>query len=81
MLPMLFDRRLESAVEISWATSGCRAALLLNDYPHAVIDFDERRTLLPDRIPAAIERLGARSLERRTHGRICDAIGLTARCS
>ena len=36
------DRDRESAAEIIWSADGMKAALLINDYPHAVINFVER---------------------------------------
>jgi hypothetical protein len=39
----VLDREIPSRVDIVWSTDGLKAALLLNDYPHAVIDFSARR--------------------------------------
>src|SRR5262245_34857545 len=36
------DRERESVVEILWSRDGLKAALLINDYPHGVIDFATR---------------------------------------
>lgn len=36
------ERRLESTAAIIWSPDGSKTALLLNDYPHAVIDFAAR---------------------------------------
>ncbi len=36
------DREIPSEVEVVWTTDGLRAALLLNGYPHAIIDFAAR---------------------------------------
>jgi hypothetical protein len=35
------DKNVESAAEILWSTDGLKAALLINRYPHAVINFTE----------------------------------------
>ncbi|MGC5698811.1 DUF2251 domain-containing protein [Pseudomonas sp. NFXW11] len=32
-----------SVVKIGWSTDHCKAVLLINDYPHAVFDFDARQ--------------------------------------
>lgn len=37
------DREIESDVEILWSEDGLKALLLLNDYPHAVLDFEARK--------------------------------------
>ena len=36
------NRDRQSSVEIVWTHDGMKAALLINDYPHAVIDFEGR---------------------------------------
>ena len=50
------DRALESVVEIVWSSDGLKAALLLNDYPHAVIDFGGRATYSRTEFPPGSER-------------------------
>ena len=37
------DREIESEVEILWSADGLKAALLINDYPHAILDFEGKR--------------------------------------
>jgi hypothetical protein len=37
------DRDKPSLVELVWSGDGLKAALLINDYPHAIFDFDARR--------------------------------------
>lgn len=37
------DRDKPSVVQIRWSGDGLKAALLINDYPHAVFDFESRR--------------------------------------
>ena len=37
------DREVPSVVDIIWSTDGLKAALLINDYAHAVIDFEGKR--------------------------------------
>jgi len=37
------DRSRSSEVEVIWTDDGLKAALLINDYAHAVIDFGARR--------------------------------------
>jgi hypothetical protein len=48
----VLDRNIESIVEIIWSEDGLKAAVQLNEYPHAVIDFGNRcshsRTNFPD---------------------------------
>jgi hypothetical protein len=38
------DKDRESAAEIVWSQDGLKAVLLINDFPHAIIDFAERRS-------------------------------------
>ncbi len=37
------DREIDSEAEIIWSMDGSKAALLINGYPHAVLDFAARR--------------------------------------
>jgi hypothetical protein len=37
------DKDIPSKIEIVWSEDGLRSALLINDYPHAVFDFEEKR--------------------------------------
>lgn len=37
------DKQLPTVVQILWSTDGLKAALFINEYPHAVFDFDARR--------------------------------------
>jgi hypothetical protein len=37
------DRELPSKIKVLWDDGGTRAALLVNDHPHAVFDFEARR--------------------------------------
>jgi hypothetical protein len=37
------DRHVPSKLTIVWSADGLKAALLINDYPHAVFDFEARR--------------------------------------
>jgi hypothetical protein len=37
------DREVASTLQIVWSTDGLKAALVINDYPHAVFDFEARR--------------------------------------
>jgi hypothetical protein len=37
------DRNRPSVVQLVWSADGLKAALLINGYPHAVIDFESRR--------------------------------------
>jgi len=38
------DRNIPSVVQIAWSSDGLKAALFINKCPHAVIDFDARRS-------------------------------------
>lgn len=38
------DRATPSKVQIAWSSDGLKAALIINGYPHAVVDFDARRS-------------------------------------
>jgi len=37
------DRHIPSTAQIVWSGSGQQVALFINDYPHAVFDFEHRR--------------------------------------
>ncbi|MCO8161830.1 DUF2251 domain-containing protein [Pseudomonas sp. 21LCFQ010] len=37
------DRNQPSAVKIGWSTDHRKAVLLINDYPHAIFDFDSKQ--------------------------------------
>jgi len=50
------ERTLESIVEIVWSSDGLKAALLLNEYPHAVIDFAGRATYSRSQFLSGCER-------------------------
>ena len=39
----VIDRDKDSVAEITWSTDGLKAGLLINDYLHAVIDFQQRK--------------------------------------
>jgi hypothetical protein len=45
------DRHLPSTVQIVWSMDDRKAALLINDYPHAVFDFVARRGYCRDGFP------------------------------
>ncbi len=51
----LVDRHLESRADIIWSADGLKSALLLNDYPHALIDFNARCTYCRTGFPPAPE--------------------------
>jgi hypothetical protein len=37
------DRHKPSVIKILWSQDGMKAALLVNDYPHAIFDFESKR--------------------------------------
>ena len=45
------DRERPSEVEVIWTQEGTKAALLINDYAHAVIDFRARRAYCRSNFP------------------------------
>jgi hypothetical protein len=45
------DRDRDSEVEIVWSTDGLKAALLINRYPHAVINFEAQRAYSRSNFP------------------------------
>jgi|SRR5215831_2892537 len=47
------DRERPSVAEITWSADGLKAALLINAYPHAVIDFSERCSFCRTEFPPA----------------------------
>ena len=42
-VPQVQDRERPSTIGIVWAANGKSAALFINDYPHAVFDFESQR--------------------------------------
>jgi hypothetical protein len=53
---LVADRHLPSKIQLVWSRDDKKAALLINSYPHAIIDFEARRALLPLGISAADPR-------------------------
>jgi hypothetical protein len=49
------DRHLPSQVQIVWSMDDRKAALLINDFPHAVFDFVARRGYCRDGFPPPAE--------------------------
>ncbi|MDR3637851.1 MAG: DUF2251 domain-containing protein [Isosphaeraceae bacterium] len=47
------DRDKPSSVQLIWSTDGLKAALLINEYPHAIFDFDARRGYCRSGFPPA----------------------------
>ena len=45
------DRNIPSVVNIVWSADGMKTALLINDFPHAVIDFQSRRAYCQTAFP------------------------------
>ena len=45
------DRNRRSDVEVVWTDDGLKAALLINDYAHAVVDFGARRAYCRTNFP------------------------------
>lgn len=39
----VMDRTIPSKIQLAWSNDGQKAALLINNYPHAVFDFESRR--------------------------------------
>lgn len=39
----LVDKDVPSTVQIMWSEDGLKGMLLINDYPHAVFDFEAKR--------------------------------------
>lgn len=39
----IVDKEIPSKFEIIWSDDGLKSVLLINDYPHAVFDFDQKR--------------------------------------
>ncbi len=50
------DRSTPSVVQIVWSEDGLKAALLINEYPHAVIDFAARRAYCRSAFPPPDEK-------------------------
>jgi len=46
------DRDRPSTLEVAWSASGMQAALFINSYPHAVLDFAGRRGYCRSGFPA-----------------------------
>lgn len=45
------DRERDSEAEVFWSTDGLKAGLLINDYLHAVIDFERRKAYCRSNFP------------------------------
>jgi hypothetical protein len=45
------DRKVPSTVQIVWSTDGIKAGLIINRYPHAVVDFQARRAVCRSGFP------------------------------
>jgi hypothetical protein len=39
----IIDKNIPSKVEIVWSKDGLKSALFINEYPHAVFDFEQKR--------------------------------------
>jgi hypothetical protein len=52
----VIDRGKPSVVQIVWSEDGLKAALYINDYPHAVFDFAARRGYCRTNFPRPNER-------------------------
>lgn len=50
------DRDQPSAVKIVWSDDGLKAALVINEYPHAVFDFEAKRGYCRTGFPPADKR-------------------------
>jgi hypothetical protein len=53
-LSSVVDKDRESLAEIIWTPDGLKAALLINNYPHAVIDFADRRSYCRTGFPSPL---------------------------
>jgi len=47
----IVDRDRDSEAEVFWSSDGLRAGLLINDYLHAVIDFERNRIYCRSNFP------------------------------
>ena len=45
------DRKIPSTVQIVWSTDGLKAGLIINRYPHAVVDFESQRAVCRSGFP------------------------------
>jgi hypothetical protein len=45
------DRKIPSTVQIVWSTDGLKAGLIINRYPHAVVDFGAQRAVCRSGFP------------------------------
>lgn len=53
------DRSLPSVVQIVWSADGLKTALIINDYPHAVVDFAIKRSYCRSGFPPPSEKWSA----------------------
>jgi hypothetical protein len=53
------DRSVPSTVQIAWSPDGLKTVLFVNKYPHAVIDFDARRSYCRTGFPPPSEKWSA----------------------
>lgn len=49
------DKHIPSKVQIAWSRDGLKAALLINDYLHAVFDFESKRGFCRSGFPPPME--------------------------
>jgi len=47
------DKHIPSLIQIVWSSDGLKTALLINDFPHAVFDFEGRRAYCRTGFPPA----------------------------
>lgn len=57
------DRAVPAAVSILWSEDGLKAALLINEYPHAVFDFEAKRAYCRTGFPPPAEDWSAEGHE------------------
>ena len=52
-LEQVVDREKPSVVQLVWSQDGLKAALLINRYPHAIFDFEDKRGYCRSGLPPA----------------------------
>jgi hypothetical protein len=53
------DRGIPSVIQIAWSADGLKVALIINNYPHAVIDFAAQRAYCRTGFPPPSEKWSA----------------------
>ena len=54
----VMDRKKPSEIAVAWSANGTKSILFINDYPHAVVDFEKKRAYCKTGFPPSDGRNG-----------------------